>query len=119
MFRTLTLALILACTVGCASGRYVAKQPDGGIVAIPANTNSWPSYNRDHAHDLMRAHFPAGYVIEKEEEVVTGTQTKTNNSVKTKEFGKDTFGPDIKVHDHDQTTTTMNTTEWHIFYRKK
>src|SRR5205814_1598984 len=38
---------------GCASpARYVEKTTDSGIVAIPAPTDSWPTYNRSAAQEL-------------------------------------------------------------------
>src|SRR5262249_38773492 len=73
--------LLFCCAFsgGCMSpARYVSVTNDGGIVAIPSNTNYWPTHNRDAAEDLMRKKCPEGYVIDREEEIVVG-QTKHVN----------------------------------------
>ena len=51
---------------GCSSARYVLRDSDRGIVAIPANTNIWPWKHRDDADRLMNEHFPGGYQIDRE-----------------------------------------------------
>ncbi|HID21097.1 MAG TPA: hypothetical protein EYP14_01670, partial [Planctomycetaceae bacterium] len=58
--------------VGCQSARYVLKEPDRGVVAIPVTTLNWPVNHRKSAEKLMADHFPEGYVIDREEEVVVG-----------------------------------------------
>jgi hypothetical protein len=58
--------VILAC--GCGGARYVVREPDRGIVAIPSNTPK----NQAKAAELMLAHFPQGYVIDDEQEAQVG-----------------------------------------------
>ena len=60
---------------GCQSARYVLKENDRGVVAIPASTLAWPINYREQAGELMQQHFPEGYVVEKEEEIVVGEVT--------------------------------------------
>jgi hypothetical protein len=59
---------------GCAA-RSVLRDPDYGIVAIPYNTNRWPTRFRDQAHKIMHEHFPQGYEVLREEEFVVGHAT--------------------------------------------
>src|SRR5258708_22635815 len=75
--------LMLAATVGCNSARFVEVRPDGGVVAIPNNSNDWPYHYRDKAKALMRQKCPSGYVIDHEEEVVTGSVTHTDAETET------------------------------------
>ena len=51
---------------GCQSARYVVRESDHGIVAIPVGSER---YRRD-AEELMQEHFPDGYTIVREEEVL-------------------------------------------------
>src|SRR5947209_14583421 len=45
--------------------------------AIPSNTNSWPTYHRKSAEELMAKKCPNGYVIDSEGEVVVGQDRKS------------------------------------------
>ena len=67
---TTTIMLLLAVT-GSASARYVMKDASTGVAAIPANNER----HREKAVELMQQHFPAGYIIEREEETVVGQTT--------------------------------------------
>jgi len=68
----------LLAGLGCHStARYVRKEPDGGVVAIPTNTNHWPNYHRDEADRLMRLVCPNGYTILEEKEVAIAEAGKT------------------------------------------
>src|SRR5713226_9158459 len=82
------LALLCVCGIaglsGCNSARYVTVDNSGGVVAIPSNSNSWPNYNRRHAEELMQAKCPGGYVIDHEEEFVTGTTQYVDSTTNTK-----------------------------------
>jgi hypothetical protein len=52
--------------------RFVALEPNGGVVAIPTNTNCWPFFYREKAEAMMLERCPQGYVVDKEEEVFVG-----------------------------------------------
>ena len=86
--RQIPALLIITCLVitGCSSARYVSRDQQQGIIAIP-NTSTWPVDHREKAMELMQAHFPEGYVIEKEEEVVIGTETQNHTDVHAHEIG--------------------------------
>ena len=87
---------------GCQQARYVLRTADEGVVAIPSN-NSWPINHREKAVELMAAHFPNGYVIDREEEVVVGVETAQRGQ-----------------EDEDSWysgTVTTDKTEWRITYR--
>jgi hypothetical protein len=138
---TLMRAAILcfvATLVGCQSARLVEVRSDGGVVAIPNNSNTWPFYYRDKAEAMLKQKCPNGYVIDHEEEVVTGTVTHTNSQTETEKSptllvgGKSNNGDQdsqsfgalaIPVGENRQhtneTTTSTNVTEWRIYYKAK
>lgn len=116
------MSLALVVTVvglsGCQSARYVLRESDRGIVAIPANTNIWPWKHRDDAEKLMKQHFPAGYQIDREVEEVVG---KTTTS------GEDTDGQTVQLAEglvtldtgqRRSTSTTTDVTEYRIEYSR-
>jgi hypothetical protein len=74
----LTCLVFFALVVtGCeTSARYVRKDPDGGIVAIPAGPRGWPNYHRKEAERLMGLVCPNGYMIVEEKEVPVATSGK-------------------------------------------
>ena len=107
---------IVAGLTGCSSARYVLRESDRGIVAIPANTNMWPWKHRDDADTLMQGHFPKGYQIDREFEEVVG---KTTTS------GEDTDGQTVQLADglvtldtgqRRSSSTTTDVTEYRIEY---
>ena len=107
---------IVAGLTGCSSARYVLRESDRGIVAIPANTNMWPWKHRDDADTLMQGHFPKGYQIDREFEEVVG---KTTTS------GEDTDGQTVQLADglvtldtgqRRSSSTTTDVTEYRSEY---
>jgi hypothetical protein len=101
----LPAALLLAAVAGCGSARLIRSGPDGGVVAIPSNSNSWPFYYQDDARKLMAQQCPNGYAIVEQGEVVVGKKAMTSEST-----------------DRDRTATSRVTTvsdqkEWHITFR--
>lgn len=105
MMRSLVfLAGVVALLVvsGCQQARYVLRTADEGVVAIPANS-SWPVNHREKAVELMTAHFPNGYVIDREEEVVVGMETAHHG-----QEGEESWFSG---------TVTTDKTEWRIVYR--
>ena len=77
--------LTLLCAIGsigftgCQSARYVLKEADHGVVAIPS-TVTWSVNHREKADILMHQHFPGGYDVVREEEVAVGAETSTHSS---------------------------------------
>jgi hypothetical protein len=74
----LLVALLLIPGLGCAcsSVRVVSRTPNGGAIAIPNNSDQWPTYYRSRAERLMRRICPTGYVID-HEEVVTAESVQS------------------------------------------
>ena len=99
--RLLTLLFAIGSIgfTGCQSARYVLKETDHGVVAIPS-TVTWPVNHREKADILMHQHFPGGYDIVREEEVAVGAETSTHSS------------------ESSSLTQTRDTTEWRISYRR-
>lgn len=117
--RPLAVAgLLLVAVAGCGtSARLVQGDRDGGVVAIPSNSNSWPNRYRDEADKLMAQKCPNGYDVVSEGEVVVGKTATSNESV-------DRRTPANKNGRIDQTTTTMTTsvsdkTEYRITFRAR
>ena len=107
----LAAAIVLLTGSGCRSARYVYKDAERGIVAIPSDSNSWPSYHRERAEDLMLAHFPQGFVIAAEwEEVVGQVTTHHHNTNVTDDEGE------VEVYVGPSSSETRNRTEWRIAY---
>jgi hypothetical protein len=141
----LFVALIgLAALTGCANARYVKTDQGAGVVAMPANTNCWPTYYRDHADALIRQKCPSGYEVVYEEEAVVGQVAHTHTETETtpsptlnfgggktetnregnSEHGSGAFAglavPLGKTEEKSrQTTNTQDVTEWRIYYRAK
>jgi hypothetical protein len=118
--RSLVLLSVLALT-GCTSARVVSRDPTGGVVAIPENSNSWPSRYRDQAIALIKQDCP-DYAIVREEEVVTGTVTTDRDSTdtRTRDLAPKAWplGGTATSTDVTHTRETQNRTEWRITYRK-
>ena len=121
----LLVALIgLASLTGCANARYVQVDRDSGIVSMPANTNCWPTYYRDHAEALIRQKCPAGYEVVGEEEAVVGQVAHTHSETESRPPPAIGIGPLAvplgKGEERTRETTNYdNVTEWRIYYRAK
>ena len=127
--------------VGCAKARHVEVNQQGGVVAIPSNTNSWPNYYRNQAEELISQNCPDGYEIVQEEEFVTGQVARKNSRTKTEraprlDLGR--FHNDAEESDGNttslaglsiplgktrqetnETTRYTDVTEYRIYYRPK
>jgi hypothetical protein len=100
------VAAVVAGLSGCASpARYVNQQGDTGIVAIPADTDIWPTYYRTRALEKIREHVGPNYEIIDQGEVVTGKTTMNSQQVNNGHVSG--------------VMTTQDTKEWQIAYRKK
>ena len=99
-------AVLVAGLSGCASpARYVDKGPDGGVVAIPSNTDYFPTFNRSAAIEKIKEHVGPNFEITEEREVPKGQQTISNQQVNGK--------------NQSNITTTQDVTEYQIAYRRK
>lgn len=128
MFGSRVLLLVLPLAIfgitGCNAARCVHVDPDGGIVAIPSNTNSWPYYHRDKAEALIRQKCPTGFEIVSETEVVTGQTSQTDSQTDTQQAPALAVGGlavplGQSQQNTQQTTRTTDVTEWRIQYRRK
>jgi hypothetical protein len=118
-FLVLAAAVAAASGVGCANARYVQKIADEGVVAIPVNSDTWPSYNRSGALKLIEQHVGPDYEIVEEREVKTGTATTNVQNTKNEQ----TFNSEVPFLPAARQTTTATTTaaditEYHIHYRR-
>jgi hypothetical protein len=114
------LSVGLAVGTGCNAARYVTLEQNGGIVAIPSNSNTWPYYHRSKAEELMAKRCPQGYVVEGEEEVVVGqTQYVDTNTEKSGDPVLAALHVALVNEHTKQTTTYQNQTEWRIRFRGK
>ena len=115
-------AVVLLGQLGCQTARYVRKDGGYGEVAIPANSNSWPYYNRDQAEKLMTKHFPEGYEVDVEEEAVIGQKTDYSENgaggVAPVRIGRG-MNIGVGIGNKSGTATTTNKTEWRLRYRRK
>jgi hypothetical protein len=115
----LLAGLAVFMLTGCAaSPRVVSATPAGGIVAIPNNSNAWPSYHRTKALELIAKQCPRGYQIDREEEVVIGQTTTNSTQQDTKEIPiAKGLAVDVRQTTHN-TTEVRDRTEYRIWYSK-
>ncbi len=115
---TATLGCLLFASCGCGGARYVMRNQDYGVVAIPNNYNSWPLKYRESAEELMAEHFPAGYVIDHEEEYIVGQTTQFDES---HQDDVEVLGGAITLTSGNTagTVTTKDETEYRIHYRRR
>lgn len=118
-FLTALLAAGIPALSGCGSARYVEKNADSGIIAIPSNADFWPMKHRTAALDKIHQHVGPNYEIVEEKEVVTGVTTHHNQQI-TRE---PTFNTEVPFLDAEKqtvmnSTTSTDRTEWRIAYRR-
>ena len=115
-----SVALVAALS-GCASpARYVERTGDTGVIAIPANTDAFPTYNRSEAMALIHKHIGPNFEIVEEREVATGKRTLNDQQVNNEQTWN-TSNPLLPANKQtvQNTTTTHDVMEWRIAYRKK
>lgn len=114
-------SLVLAAAAGCGTtARYVSQQGDSGVVAIPQNSNAWPTNYRQDAESLIRQHVGPDYEIVDEREVVTGSNTLNNQHVNVQQTsnGRDPALPGVSGL-QTGSSVTRDVKEWQITYRRK
>jgi hypothetical protein len=112
------LSLSLIGTSGCQSVRVVSQSESGGVIAIPANNDMWPFHYRSKAEALLVQQCPEGYVIELEEEFVTGQTTNVQEDHRQDEH-QISQRASFTVESTNTTATTSDVKEWRIYYRKR
>lgn len=111
-------ALLLA---GCASttARPILRERDGGVVAIPDNSDRFPDYNRSQAEGLIREHVGKNFEIVKEEEYVIGPVTKSETNFTKRSFlNWLTPWRLAESATTSSTSETKNQTEYRLQYRR-
>ena len=126
---TVFVLTLAGCTV-TPRARYVEKSPETGVIALPFNNTD----NRLLADQLMREHFPEGFVVNKEVEFKTGSVTEHQEVSQAGPLSPSGIhqvsgehvdhGHDEHVHhsvatEHRGVSTTRDTTEWRIYYSRK
>jgi hypothetical protein len=103
--------LLLLALAGCQSARYVVRETDHGIVAIPADSPKHLS----EAEELMREHFPDGYRVVREEVVAledaSGDGTRDGNPL-----AAPAAGTSAARRTSDSRRGERPPTEWRITY---
>lgn len=119
-FLMALLAVGVAALSGCGTARYVEKNAESGIIAIPSNADFWPMKHRTEAIALIEKHVGPAYEIVEEKEVVTGVTTHHNQEV-TREPTYNSEVPFLGAEKQTVTnsTSTSDTTEWRIAYRRR
>jgi hypothetical protein len=125
MFQTRVLAgvvlLLVLGLAGCAGPRFVAQDPSGGVIAMPSNTDYWPTHFRAKAEEMMARKCPQGYHIEHEEEVVVGHSVTGSESTdtQTQDFPgrKNRSDVQLTTTETSHTTTSQDITEYRITFR--
>lgn len=116
------MAAVVTGLSGCASpARYVERSPAGdtGVIAIPANTDTWPMHYRSEAMALIQKHVGPSFEIVDEKEVVVGNRTDNNQFVKREQAFTNPFTGPVEKDTITNTTSTHDITEYRIAYRKR
>jgi hypothetical protein len=116
-------SLSVVAANGCGNARYVVQDQYGGVVAIPSNSNSWPTYYREKAEKLMTQKCPQGYVVDREEEVVVGqtTTANTNSDTRTNDLqgGKRSPSGSLEATTTSRSVSVQDQTEYRIAFHAK
>jgi hypothetical protein len=113
--RALRVAALALGMCGCTSARIVSRDPTGGVVAIPSNSDNWPTHYRASAEALMAKQCPKGYVIDTEGEVVIGQSVNDHINADPASLSSLLFG----IGSPQYTTWTQDIKEWQIRFRAK
>ena len=112
------LGLAAGGATGCQSVRVVSQGETGGVIAIPFNSDMWPFRYRSKAEAMLAQKCPEGYVIELEEEFVTGQTTNVQED-RREDAHQISKRASFTVGSTNTTATTSDVKEWRIYYRKK
>lgn len=107
-FVDLLALLLVSSACGCADVRVVRELPDGGVIALPMNTNCWPMYYRRRAAKLMNQKCPGGYRIEREEFVWDGKPGPEGHRAHESYFGY--------TDPHDEMAPYLRKEYWIVFH---
>jgi hypothetical protein len=124
--RASLAVIFVAALSGCASTegvRYVYQDRDFGVIAMPENTDWWPTHYRRHGEKLMDDHFPDGHEIVRAEEVIEGERTMKSEGAHSAEVSPQISESLLKVvkFGHSASHSEAETTkvkECRIIYRR-
>ncbi len=113
--------LLVVGLVGCAGPRFVSQDQFGGTIAMPSNSDYWPTNYRSKAEQLMARKCPQGYHIEREEEVVVGQsatgQDSTDTQTQDLNGKKNRSNLQLTSTETTHSMTTHDITEYRISFR--
>jgi len=89
MRSVLVFAVAMSALTGCQSARYVVRESDHGVVAIPLDSSKY----RREAEELMQEHFPDGYTIVREEQAPVEQTASYHQQVSSQFVGTSTGRP--------------------------
>jgi hypothetical protein len=113
------LFIVVSAVSGCMGGaRFVHKDVAGGTIAIPENTDMWPTYYRSEAIKMIREQHGANVEIVSEGEVVVGQETRNDQRTENRKIGPD-GKPIGNLTTSINTTSTTDKKEYQIQYRIK
>ncbi len=118
-FKAAVLLVVAGGLVGCTGARYVQRDQNSGVVAIPDGSDVFPTYYRSKAIDLIKENNPTFNPmtdIVSQGEVVVGKQTRNDERIDQRKIGPD-GKPIGDVTTKTDVTTTKNETEWRIQYK--
>jgi hypothetical protein len=118
-----TVALLAVWTLtGCGTARTLSRDSYGGVVAIPENSDVWPTHYRTKAIEMIKKDCP-DYEIVAEKEVVVGSVTTNRESTDVRNQDltpkSSRYGATLQTTDTTRTRETHDQTEWRIYYHKK
>ena len=100
--RTVLAVLCFTLATACGTARFVVIDSPQSVIAIPDNTQ----LHRDVALEMMASHCPAGYAIDREEEVHLGDYDDTYISTSADDEG-------LAI---THSSSTERLTEWQITF---
>src|SRR5207244_3199008 len=109
-------AVLLALGLtGCAGPRFVSQDQFGGVIAMPSNSDDWPTHYRTKAEQMMARKCPQGYVVVHEEEVIVGQSTvgRDDSDTRTRDIpGRHHSDLEVTSTETTHSTTTPDITDW-------
>jgi hypothetical protein len=119
----LFFVVVLSGCVHTDGVRYVYQDRDFGVIAMPENTDYWPTHYRRKGEKLMNAHFAEGHEIVRAEEVIDGERTLKVEGSNSAELSPQISKSLLKVLKLGHSTSrsqaeTVKVTECRIIYRR-
>lgn len=112
---------VVAGLSGCASpAKLVSKdmQNGVGVVAIPDNTDVWPTYYKRSAMALIAKEVGPGAELVDVQRVVVGQRTNNNQQIQNEQtFNRSNPFLPADKQTVQNTTTTTDVTEYHLVFR--